>query len=190
MRITGGAACGRKIAGPGKQENIRPTSDRVREAIFSIIADRVSGAVVLDLFAGTGAFGLEALSRGAGSVVFVDNARNALELIGLNLKSCFDNPQARLFQLDLTKEASVRRLRESLPATYRSNLVFIDPPYEKNLAENLLGMVEISEILSTDGLVIVEERQHQRLPEKIDRLQVYDRRRYGETGLWFYSYTS
>ncbi len=191
MRITGGTACGRRLTGPKKKgDSIRPTSDRVREAIFNILAETVSGATVLDLFAGTGALGLESLSRGAESVVFVDKDPGALEIIGLNLKACFSQPPARAFKLDLSQDLSIQRLQRQFPTTYRFNLVFLDPPYEKNLAEKLVKMVESSGILAENATVIVEDRQNQNLPARINRLQLTDRRRYGETGLWFYSLSS
>ncbi len=188
MRITGGTALGRTIIGPKPAHNtIRPTSDRVREAIFNILAPTVSGNTVLDLFAGTGAFGLEALSRGAESVVFVDRDRAALELIGRNLQACCPNAATRAFQLDLARTSSLGRLQKHLPENYRFNLVFLDPPYEKKLAENLLKMVGLSGIIGDESLVIVEEQHNQKLPATINRLTLTDRRRYGETGLWFYT---
>ena len=191
MRITGGTARGRKIIGPKPAKNtIRPTSDRVREAIFNILAPTVSGKTVLDLFAGTGAFGLEALSRGAESVVFIDWDRAALELIGRNLQTCCPNAATRTFQLDLTRTSSLGRLQKHLPENYIFNLVFLDPPYEKKLAENLLKMVGLSGILADESLVIVEERQNRKLPATINRFELTDRRRYGETGLWFYTHCS
>jgi 16S rRNA (guanine966-N2)-methyltransferase len=188
VRITGGTGRGRRIIGPKPaNKTIRPTSDRVREAIFNILAPAVSGKTVLDLFAGTGAFGLEALSRGAESVVFVDRDRAALELIARNLKNCCPNAATRAFQLDLTRNSSLGRLQKYLPENYIFDLVFLDPPYEKNLAENLLKMVELSGILADESIVIVEEQQNQNLPATINRLELTDRRRYGETGLWFYA---
>lgn len=191
MRITGGSACGCRLTGPKRRgHTIRPTSDRVREAIFNILANTVSGATVLDLFAGTGTFGLESLSRGAESVVFVDQDPGALEIIGLNLRTCFQHPPARIFLFDLTMDTSLQRLQRQLPQEYQFDLVFLDPPYEKKLAEKLLKMVEVSGLLAADAMIIAEERQNQNLPERINRLFLHDRRRYGETGLWFYTFSA
>ena len=191
MRITGGTARGCRLIGPKRRDHtIRPTSDRVREAIFNILGDAIAGAFVLDLFAGTGSFGLEALSRGAGSVIFVDNAPGALEIIGQNLRSCFKNPPARVFKLDLNRAASLSGLRQQLPKEYRSTLIFLDPPYEKKLAEKLLKMVQSSGLPADNALIIAEERQNQTLPTGLERLQLSDQRRYGETGLWFYTFSS
>lgn len=187
MRITGGTACGRRLTGPKRHDPaIRPTSDRVREAIFNILNHTIDGATVLDLFAGTGSFGLESLSRGAQSVVFVDQNSEALQIIGQNLRACFTQPAARAFQLDLTKGTSLKQLQKQLPKNLQFDLVFLDPPYEKKLAEKLLEMVEESGLLATGAVVIAEERQNQDLPATINGLQLTDRRHYGETGLWFY----
>jgi 16S rRNA (guanine966-N2)-methyltransferase len=189
VRITGGTACGQKITGPKRNNrSIRPTSDRVREALFNILGDTVSGSTVLDLFAGTGSFGLEALSRGAQSVVFVDKNQDSLQLIGKNLRATFSPPDARAFQLDLSKPNSLKMLRKQLSHSHLFSLVFIDPPYEKELAEELLNRVEDSQLLATNAMVIVEERQDQKLPAHANTLHLTDTRRYGETGLWFYSF--
>lgn len=188
MRITGGTVCGHKLSGPQRNQHIRPTSDRVREALFNILGDRISGTDVLDLFAGTGALGLEALSRGAASALFVDNDPKALEIVSRNLQACFPQTSARAFQLDLNKALSLSYLRRQLPETYRFDLVFLDPPYKKKLAEQLLKGVETSGLLSAEALVIVEEEKNQMLPELTPRLRLQDNRRYGKTGLWFYTF--
>ena len=188
MRITGGTAKGHTLKGPGKEHRaLRPTTDRVREAVFSILADLVIGANVLDLFAGTGSYGLEALSRGAGSVVFVDRDRKALEILAHNLLHCFPDAPARAFQLDLSRSSSLARLQAHLPANSSFDLVFLDPPYEKKLAEGLLEMVEDSELISGNATILVEEKKNQMLPEKLNRLKLLDSRRYGETGIWLYT---
>ncbi len=187
MRITGGTAKGHSLKGPGKKNHgLRPTTDRVREAVFNILAERLAGARVLDLFAGTGSYGLEALSRGAESVVFVDRDRTALEIIAHNLRHCFPDARARAFQLDLKKSSSLARLQARLPAESCFDLVFLDPPYEKNLAKRMLEMVEDSELITGDGIVLVEEKKNQLLPNHLKRLKLLDNRSYGETGIWLY----
>lgn len=188
MRITGGTARGSRLSGPKRRNRtIRPTSDRVREAVFNILGDGISGATVLDLFAGTGSFGLEALSRGAGSVTFIDNDPAALEIIGRNLRACFSRPPARIFKIDLTRSAALQQLRKQLAGDFCFDLVFLDPPYEKKLAEKLLKMVQSCGLLAASALIIAEERKNQDLPATIDGLRLNDVRQYGETGLWFYT---
>jgi 16S rRNA (guanine966-N2)-methyltransferase len=185
MRITGGTARGRNLAGP-KSGIIRPTSDRVREALFSIIAAEVPGSTVLDLYAGTGAFGLEALSRGAAAAVFVDQSKQAMALIQDNLSRCFAGAKAALLQVDLARPDSLARLKNRLPAGMLFDLIFLDPPYEKNLAEKTLAAVAQETLLQKSGLLIAEERKTARLPEQCGSLRLVDQRSYGETGLWFY----
>lgn len=189
MRITGGLARGRKLTSPKSgQQFIRPTSDRTREALCNILAGSFSGSRVLDLFAGTGAFGLEALSRGAVSAVFVDHSQESRQLIATNIRTCFpkETPKAGFHQLQLDKPSALAQLRSKYPAPYSFDLIFLDPPYEKNLAERVLAMVEETNLYSADGYVIAEERKQVLLTEKIGRLTLHDQRTYGETGLWFY----
>jgi 16S rRNA (guanine966-N2)-methyltransferase len=190
MRITGGSARGHNLVSPKSGCGfIRPTSDRVREALFSILAKEIPGSTVLDLYAGTGALGLEALSRGAEAAVFVDQSRQALELIHGNLTACFPTAKASLLRLNLSRTDSLRRLKKKLSTLPPFDLVFLDPPYEKKLAETTLKMVEQGSLVQDDGLVIVEERKSERLPEQCGAFTLTDQRTYGETGIWLYQNT-
>lgn len=187
MRITGGSARGRKLATPkGDSQLIRPTSDRVREAIFNIIGHRIIGSKVIDFFSGTGALGIEALSRGAKFAVFVDESRESGRLIHTNLTTCFTTPSALFFQLSLPTRELQSRLANKFPSPPRFNFIFMDPPYKRNLILPMLQMVERTKILAPDGLVIVEEHRRVQLPECRHGLQLRDRRKYGETGIWIY----
>ncbi|MHB8808561.1 MAG: 16S rRNA (guanine(966)-N(2))-methyltransferase RsmD [Desulfobulbaceae bacterium] len=188
MRISGGTAKGRKLCSPkGAKDSIRPTSDRVREALFSILGEKVRGARVLDLFAGTGSLGLEALSRGAASALFVDQSPQALELIRTNLHHCFAPGQAELCRLDLGRSAGFTSLARRLAPGSRFDLVFLDPPYEKKLAEPALTMVETNALAAPGGFVIAEERWKVVLPDRVGGLRLFLHRRYGETGIWLYT---
>ncbi len=187
MRITGGSARGRKLVAPRSgQTFIRPTCDRVREALFNILGKQITNSTVLDLFAGTGAIGIEALSRGAAFTLFVDQSLEAGRLIESNLRTCFHRPQAAFMQLNLATTPHL----QSLSCTTRSftlfDLVFMDPPYQKRLAERTLTMVEKADILMPGALVIVEEHRDVALPTEVGSLSVTDQRHYGETRLWFY----
>jgi 16S rRNA (guanine966-N2)-methyltransferase len=186
VRITGGSARGRKLLTP-RSDRIRPTCDRVREALFNILGSRIKGARVLDLFAGTGAIGTEALSRGAVFALFVDRSLEAGRLIEANLRACLSHPRAAFLQLDLAESTSLHLLpaRMKQPVE-RFDLVFMDPPYQKNLAHRALTMVEPADILAAGGLVVVEEHHRVSLPETVGTLVLDDHRRYGETGLWLY----
>ena len=187
MRITGGSAKGRHLIRPKAGWCfIRPTGDRVREALFSILGNEVTGALVLDLYAGTGALGLEALSRGAETAVFVDQSRRALELIRGNLKSCFPSAKVSLQQLNLSRSESIERLNRKTSGKFIFDIIFLDPPYEKKLAEKTLTMLERETLLKENGLVVAEERASEELAEQYGTLSLVDRRRYGETGIWLY----
>ena len=154
--------------------------------MFSILAAHVHGAMVLDLFAGTGAIGIEALSRGAAFTLFVDQSLDAGRLIETNLNTCFRAPQAAFVRCNLAAASTLGNLQASVPGDALFDLVFMDPPYQKNLAEQLLPLVEKAEILSPAALVIVEEHRKAGLPQQFDSLHLIDQRRYGETGLWIY----
>jgi len=185
VRITGGSARGRKLPAP-RSGLIRPTCDRVREALFNILGQRIMGSRVLDLFAGTGAIGIEALSRGAAQVLFVDQSPEAGRLIEANLRACIPRPHAAFLPLNLATLSHLRPLHAALTPGNHFDLVFMDPPYQKNLAQGVLAMVEKADILAEGALVVVEEHRRVSLPETVASLSLIDHRRYGETGLWFY----
>jgi 16S rRNA (guanine966-N2)-methyltransferase len=190
MRLTGGTARGHRLLTPKGGTTIRPTSDRVREALFSILSAQVAGSRVLDLFAGTGALGIEALSRGAASCVFVDRSHEARALIARNLTACLGRPRAAIVNLTLGRPGCLSPLCHQLNQDERFDLVLMDPPYEKNLAHSALLVVEKARILAPRAMVVVEERHDQRLPATTDHLALVDHRRYGETGIWFYQPTT
>jgi 16S rRNA (guanine966-N2)-methyltransferase len=186
LRIIGGIVRGRKLLTPGKGPDdraIRPTSARAREAVFNIIGSEVWGANVLDLFAGTGAMGLEALSRGAATAIFVDNNSAAARLLGRNIDRCDFTDQATVVRRDATKGFGF--LREFVPAAGFS-LIFIDPPYRQKIDGLMLDKLGRPGILAESGLLIFEHAAERRLPEEIGRLQLVDQRRYGEAGFGFY----
>ena len=180
MRIVGGRLRGRALKGPGS-DAIRPTSDRLRETIFNILAhaydDPVAGARVLDLFAGTGAMGLEALSRGAAFALFVDESAQARGLIRENIETLGVGGATRLFRRDAT------RMGAAAPNAPFS-LVFCDPPYGKDLAPRALASCAAGGWLTPGALIVVEEAQgaEVHLPEGFEKVE---RRDYGETAVVF-----
>src|SRR5262245_58874690 len=153
MRIVGGRLGGRTLAAP-KSQNIRPTSDRLRESLFNILAHRygeaIAGARVLDLFAGTGALGLEAMSRGAAFALFVDDGAEARALIRQNVEALGLGGVTRIFRRNAT------RLGAAHP-NEPFGLVFLDPPYRRGLAEKALASLRDNDWLARGALVIVEE---------------------------------
>ena len=162
----------------------------MREAVFNILGEYIEGARVLDLFTGTGSLGIEALSRGADFVVFADQFSTSLELVRNNVLLCFQNPKAEIIRLNLDKIKSFQSIYDKFAAQKPFNLVFLDPPYEKKLAEKALTMVEKTGLLIAGGIAVAEERFNVDLPEKIGMLSLHKKRRYGETGIWIYQQTS
>ncbi len=189
MRIISGIAKGRRLfTPPPHDKSIRPTSDKAREAIFSILGKSVQGATVLDLFAGTGAMGLEAFSRNAGFVVFIDKNRLALDLIKKNIGLCLSgysgNCGLRVIQHDLT--AGLPPMHFIPKAAMGFDLIFADPPYSKNIAQFILNAISEITLLAENGILIVEERFNISLPKTAVQLNLIDKRVYGETGFWLY----
>jgi 16S rRNA (guanine966-N2)-methyltransferase len=153
MRIVGGRLRGRSLTGP-KSEAIRPTADRLRESLFNILfhgyGDPVSGARVLDLFAGTGALGLEAMSRGAAFALFVDEGAEARALIRGNVEALGLGGTTRIFRRDAAKLGAAHPVEPF-------SLVFADPPYGRGLAEQSLQSARDGGWLTPDALLVVEE---------------------------------
>ncbi|MDP3791285.1 MAG: 16S rRNA (guanine(966)-N(2))-methyltransferase RsmD [Candidatus Omnitrophota bacterium] len=175
MRIIGGEYRSRSIMMP-KGVEIRPTQDKVREAIFNILGD-INGKNVLELFAGSGAFGIEAISRGAGSVTFVDNNFRCAQTIGANLESLGVDH----CRYDIMKANALSVLPRLARGEDRFDIIFLDPPYHKGMAKNCLINIDSYDILSPVGLVIIEHFKKDALDVKLERLLFLDERRYGDT---------
>ena len=190
MRITGGLAKGRHLYTPKTNQTfLRPTCDRVREALFNILPEKqFKEALVLDLFAGTGSWGLEALSRGASFALFADSSLESGHLIENNLNACFSKPKAGFLQINLASVTKLGFIGSQLPSPHLCNFVFMDPPYQKKLAEPVLKVVEKAKILAPGALIVVEEHKNVSLPAQIASLHLVDLRRYGETSLWLFEY--
>lgn len=175
MRIIAGNFRGRALAPVGKGDagaHLRPTTDRVRESLFNVLSHRISfdDLRVLDLFAGTGALGLEALSRGASHVAFVDDGRAAQNLIRKNIDLTGSAGQTDLIRRDAT------RLTANPVAPY--DLIFLDPPYGKSLGQKALGAALSGGWLSDEALVVWEENAPMAAPPGFT---LQDSRTYGDT---------
>ncbi len=180
MRVIAGQARGRRLRTP-KGRALRPTADRVKEALFNILPHDLSGRRVLDLFAGTGNLGLEALSRGAASAVLVDIARDAADIIEENVHALGYASVARVMASPVFK--AVRSLARG---GERFDLILLDPPYERGLAGEALKEIAKEGLLAADGVVVAEHSVRDRLEENYGSLTLADRRRYGDTALSFY----
>ena len=153
MRVITGSARGRKLKTP-ETYDIRPTTDNVKEAVFNIIQFDVEGRRVLDLFAGTGQLGIEALSRGAASAVFVDRDRAAVRLVRENLRACGLEGTVR-------QEDALSALRRP----ERFDLIFVDPPYDAGLYGEVLETIKSVDKLTDGGIIICEARSTEPLPD-------------------------
>ncbi len=184
MRIVGGRHKGAALAAP-KSRATRPTSDRTREAVFNILAhgpggDRVQGARVLDLFAGTGALGLEALSRGAAFALFVEDDVQARGLVRTNIEHLGLTGVTRVFRRDATRLGTNQRLAPF-------DLVFCDPPYGKGLGERALASAAAGGWLATEAAAVLEEDAAVEIALP-DGFSVVQRRVYGDTAVVFSTY--
>jgi 16S rRNA (guanine966-N2)-methyltransferase len=180
MRVVGGRLKGRNLASPASRE-IRPTADRLRESVFNILVhaydDPIEGARVLDLFAGTGALGIEATSRGAAFTLFVDNGAEARALLRNNVEALGLGGVTKVYRRDATNLGPAHPMEPF-------SLAFLDPPYGKGLAERALTSARDGGWLTADALVVVEEAAGAAFapPEGFDEIE---RREYGDTQLVF-----
>jgi len=169
LRVAGGEARGRRLKAP---KNIRPTQGVVKQAIFNMVAARIEGATVLDLFAGSGALGIEALSRGAASVTFVEQQPRGLAILRQNLDALGFKERAHVVRGDV-----VRWLEASPDVVRSADLIFLDPPYEDIVLDRALRVLD-REVRS--ATVLAEHSRRQILPQ-LERLRVDRERRHGDT---------
>ena len=176
MRITGGRFAGRRLVVPAG--GVRPTADRVRESLFARLGD-LAGQRVLDLFAGSGALGFEALSRGAAAVLFGDRSQAALAAVRRNAAALGVEDA-----IELRRGEALALLRR-LAGTPRFDLAFLDPPYAAGYLDETLGALAAASLLAPDALVVAEsDRRHP--PGQVAGLAAIDERRYGDTLItWF-----
>jgi 16S rRNA (guanine966-N2)-methyltransferase len=169
LRVSGGEARGRRLKAP---KNIRPTQGIVKQALFNIVGPDIDGAVVLDLFAGSGAIGIEALSRGAATVWFVDQQARGLAILRQNLDALGFKERAHVVRGDV-----VRWLEASPNAIKSADFVFLDPPYEDVVLDRALRVLDRE---LNNATVLAEHSRRQQLPA-LERLRVDRERRYGDT---------
>ncbi len=175
MRVITGSARGRRLKTP-ENDAIRPTTDNVKEAVFNILQFDVEGRRVLDLFAGTGQLGIECLSRGAASAVFVDRDQAALQIVRENLKTCGLNGT-------LVNTDALSYLKGG--GTF--DLIFIDPPYDSGLYDEVLRTVNQVDKLSEGGIIIVEARRDTPLPDMDPPYRMLREYRYGKVKIRTYT---
>ena len=179
-RVIAGVAKGLQLATP--ERGTRPTLDRVREALFSILNTRLEGARFADLYAGSGANGIEALSRGAAHCAFVDTNAQAIHTIGENLFHTKLEHKSRSYQLTLPNALGVVASKEP-----PFDIVFCDPPYTGAGYSDILSQIIESKILAKDGLVVIEHESKVVLPPSVGALQKRREARYGRVGISFFA---
>jgi len=189
MRIIAGKAKGRVLIAP-KAKVLRPTTDRVKESLFNILD--VEEKRFLDLFAGAGSVGLEALSRGASRVIFVENHRACADAIRINIERCgFVNIPLNGVEREAGPDIEVveysvdRGLKLLGHRGERFDVIFADPPYEQNLIGEMLRLVRTQELIFQNGIVVVQHSAREEIPARREGYQIDDSRRYGETALSF-----
>lgn len=182
MRVISGSQKGKLLkAVPGNQT--RPTTDKVKEAIFNMIGPYFSGGIGLDLFAGSGGLGIEGLSRGLEKVIFVDRDTSAFQTIKANIHTCGFEEQSELYRND-----SERALKAILKRNLRFDVIFLDPPYKKQKLISVLEIINENSLISESGYVICEHSSDIQLPEYVGRLQLIKKAQYGIIGISIFSY--
>ena len=174
MRVITGSARGRKLITP-ENYDIRPTTDNVKESVFNIIQFDIEGRKVLDLFAGTGQMGIECLSRGAESAVFVDQSAAAVRIVKENLKTC-----------GLKGTVLCQDALSYLRSCGKFDLIFVDPPYDSDLYEEVLHSINLFDILHDGGIIMCEARRGRELPEMSGNYRKIKEYSYGKVKLCKY----
>ena len=182
MRVIAGEFRGRRLD-PIEGTDIRPTSDRVKESLFNILGDAVVDSVFLDLFSGTGGVGIEALSRGAKHVVFIDTSLKSIKVLQGNLNHLNIKDNVEVFQKEYTTAIS-----KLYKYNKQFDIIFIDPPYSIGMAQNVLELLDKNPIFSQSGLIIVEHDSKDEMPRRIGKLYLHRIKQYGNTSLSFYTY--
>jgi len=179
MRIISGISRGRKLVTP-RNQSLRPTSDRVKESIFNILQDDVEGRIVLDLFAGTGNLGIEALSRGAKSVVFVEKGRQALRLIQRNLTQLGLEGRSEILPKEVSRAIGILKQRGEC-----FDLILMDPPYQKGLIQSTFMKLNSHPIYHGSSILVIEHDRREPLPQGAGGWDLTRQRRIGDTVISF-----
>ncbi len=181
MRVIAGKYRSRLLKGPGKLR-LRPTSDRLRETLFNILGPAVEDSLFVDLYAGTGAIGIEAVSRGAREVVFVESHAATAKLIRANLEALKITTG-----VEVIEAAALRGLERVAARRLVADFIFLDPPYENEQELlDVLDYLDVSHVVAPLGLVIVEHRKRTELPERLERLERTRLVEQGDAALSFY----
>ena len=179
MRIISGKARGTKLYTLEGLET-RPTLDRVKESIFNIIQQDIEGSIVLDLFAGSGAIGLECLSRGASKAILCDNSKGAIEIIKKNIEKTHMKENAEIYNLDFKK--AIEKVKNQ-----KFDIIYLDPPYNTDFIKQALEQIIKFDIIKNNGKIILETDDEQRIIKEIENInvEIIDKRKYGRATIIF-----
>lgn len=181
MRVIAGEFRGRRLDRIEGMD-IRPTSDMVKESLFNILGNDVIDSVFLDLFGGTGSVGIEALSRGAKHVVFIDAGIKSIKVLKGNLEHLNIKDNVEVFHTDYSTAISkLYKFKKQF------DIIFIDPPYRTGMDKSALEEIDKNPILSQSGLIVVEHDSRDAMPQQVGKLYIYRTKQYGNTSLSFYS---
>ena len=182
VRIIGGIYRGRRLRAV-EGLSVRPTSDRLRETLFNVLAPRIGGSRFLDVCAGSGAVGLEALSRGASEATFIDNSRRACSVIEANIQALAVKREATVINRDAV--AALKRLAEE---SKQFDIAFLDPPYASEIYTPVMHRLATAGLLSPDSIVIVEHRAKAPPENEYDELKLFRELKQGESAFAFYKF--
>lgn len=182
MRVISGIAKNRKLKAPAGQ-NTRPITDMIKEALFNVIGSKVIDSYFLDLFAGSGSVGIEAISRGAKEVIFVDSSYEAIKVIKYNLEHCGFSKEAQVYKNDVFKALDILEKRDRI-----FNIIYVDPPFTnpKIFDQVMLTLDSKYKLLASDGVIIIRSQRNMSLPDQYDNLVKNKLSTYGESILHYY----
>lgn len=181
MRIVSGELKNRKIKSREGRET-RPTLERIKESIFSIIDNKIVDSRFLDLYAGTGNIAIEALSRGAKRAILIENDKEALRIIIDNLNSLGLDSRARAYKNDVFRAIEILERKNE-----KFDIIFLDPPYKENLSTGTIEKLSEHNLLQNGGIIISEHSVYEKMPDKIGRYVKYDERNYNKKIVTFYT---
>lgn len=181
MRVISGEKRGQRLIAPEGMD-VRPTENRTKESLFNILSPILYDSVVLDLFAGSGAIGIEFLSRGSKFTYFIDNSSNSIDTIKENLRHTKLVGKSKVIKTD-----AIRALEEFRLESTKFDYIYVDPPFiEKDLIEDVLNLVSEGNLLEDKGIVVVEHAKNVNLNEEYNDFKRYDFRKYGKRVISFY----
>ncbi|MEN6462749.1 MAG: 16S rRNA (guanine(966)-N(2))-methyltransferase RsmD [Syntrophomonas sp.] len=181
MRVIAGQAKGKRLKAPPGM-NTRPVTDMIKEALFNVLGDKVRNSLFLDLFAGSGSVGIEALSRGAQQVVFIDNNASAVGIIKDNISNCGFNEGFAVYRNDVFKALTLLDQRET-----KFDLIYVDPPFTiEKIFDQIIHALDQINILKQNGRIILRTQRKKQLTAKLECLEEYRTNNYGESVLHYY----